>query len=576
MYGDPKLLQASLSLNVLAVSLRPFAMHDGDESSFTPADLPQRRSSLGDGGPSSSTSSILAHEEHREGTGDVNRAPDGPEGDSQIESHPAPPASTSADFNNSLPVLPPAPVSSVLPGDDEPALTYFPSAYSGRISFIPPPNYNGVQHVSGAFCPRGAASPVYPTPSIVRSLQHQGTVVGDRTTACDWGSGVPGSPKRFSRADSSLRVQQVSVSPTMAGSPGAHDFQISGGSLQQQGTTSSVNAPSASSAFWGNGAEVAFSTNSSPLQSSRVSAVGGGLSEAMRRKLGSEAGGKSGAGYFIPIVGEPAPATGFGSKGGKIMNHTLGTPWSSTMEGASEVEKVALPVGEAVSTEPMRLSPQTKVVPYVQGGDSSTAVDRYGERPVPPSLLASKSENEKQYIEELNAVDHAGAVSISKMPYVPLPLLERLHMHHVHGLRAPPRTHFLDSLFPLIRVRTRRGPVGVCDVGTLDLKQFVRRLQLALSGYYDDMKRLVGPPDVTFPSMDICAPSARPPVPVVYQLVSAPNCPHCGYQLLLKSAAPLPAFLQAAEVAQLPPPQYTGQHAEWRCVTSRGRNMTGG
>ncbi|PHJ18288.1 hypothetical protein CSUI_007881 [Cystoisospora suis] len=555
-------------------------MHDSAENTSASADPPQPSSFAGSG-PLPSSSSVVPHAEHGECAHDVNTAPRKTAEDSGLDSNPALPASTSAGLNSSGCTSSSEANSPALPQDEEPALTYFPSAYSGRISFIPPPEYNGVQHVSGAFYPRGGGAPIYPTPSIVLSLQQQNTIIRDRTTVYtgdstvyDRGSGVPGSPRPSLRGDASPRLQQPPVTPMMAGSPERYNYDACGASSQQHGTTTSVNAPSASSASWGNGVEVVYSTSSSPLQSSRVSAIGDSFSDVIRRKLGSDGASKGGAGYFIASGGESTSPASFGIKGGTKMKEALGTPWSAAVEGGPGVEKVILATGEAAGTEPTRLSPQTKMVRYVRAEDSAVAAEHYRHRPLPPSLLASKSENEKQYIEELNAVDHAGAVSISKMPYVPLPLLERLHMHHVHGLRAPPRTHFLESLFPLIRVRTRRGPHGVCDVGTLDVKQFVRRLQLAVSGYYDDMKRLIGPPDMTFPSMGICASNGRPPVPLIYQVVSAPNCPHCGYQLLLKSTAPLPGFLQAVEAPQLPAPQHTGitspqncfdRWAQWHC-----------
>ncbi|KFH00295.1 hypothetical protein TGVAND_235340 [Toxoplasma gondii VAND] len=156
---------------------------------------------------------------------------------------------------------------------------------------------------------------------------------------------------------------------------------------------------------------------------------------------------------------------------------------------------------------------------------------------LPSSLPAGETGHGKRYLEELNLADTARAQANSKMPSVPLSLLERLPLSQVPGSpRSRREESRCGSFFPLIRIRGRRG--GPCEVNSVDLKRFLKRVQLAAFTYCEDMKRLVQAPfDLVPPAFGSVVPSGQA---AFYRKISAPHCPNCGYNTLVWAGAPCP------------------------------------
>ncbi|PFH35769.1 hypothetical protein BESB_054200 [Besnoitia besnoiti] len=408
-------------------------------------------------------------------------------------------------------------------------ITYFASPDASRISFVAPEGYTGVHHVSGAFYPPGRSGTV-PAPVVRGSvllgahnmqLSQQGAETG------------LGSPRRV--------VSGAQVSARGLSSAGGVTL------LHQQ------TSPAIPSAFCLDMRSPGRAANFSELSGAPRTGSGHdtSLKDALRKKLASGVVGKTS--LETPLVsGTPrTPKTvsklQYVSSSPRWRESSNPAPLSSYYVAGKQVEGTR----QASATPRVLSCNQVNVV----GGQQA------GVPPLPRELLANKSQGEKRYLEELNVVDHAGAVSTSKMPHVPLPLLEQTQLHHRPESRPPSPNGRWRSMFPLVRVRSRRG--GSCEITSSDFKRFLTRLQAAASGYYDDMKRLVqGPFDLIPVEWGTGSGQAA-----YYQTAAAPHCPQCGYQTVLT----LHGMPEAGAFALSAPPSMLGVPAKEGCADRLAR-----
>ncbi|CBZ54550.1 conserved hypothetical protein [Neospora caninum Liverpool] len=263
--------------------------------------------------------------------------------------------------------------------------------------------------------------------------------------------------------------------------------------------------------------------------------------ETLPRTVASAGSGKAHLEYIAPQTIPLTPTVcsdKLEAKQAFFSSHQPWTPASQTVQslpsqfvGGMPVENAKGQTAYTPEKETLYYSAAPRIVGYRKVGP-------LGEKDVQvlsSGLVASQTGPQKGYLGELNVVDHAGAGSTSKVTYAPLPLLERLQLGQMpgspHARRGESRC---DSLFPLIRIRGRSG--GPCEISSIDLKRFLKRVQLAASTYCEDMRRLVQMPfDTVPPTFGNGAAFGKT---ALYQQVAAPHCPNCGYGTLVWTAAP--------------------------------------